>query len=117
MEGGNGEGGAEVPVEDPLAQVFATEIRRGKRVDNVNVVEVKMADFTKGRVREDQLRETGIAFGPAYRVSNHVLGGREGVAHRGVCTYPALYLGIFSQEILFLYYIIVWLKCTFFWDQ
>ena len=91
-QGASGEGGAEVPVEDPLAQVFATEIRRGKRVDNLNVVEVKMADFTKGRVREDQLRVTGIAFGPAYRVSNHSsLGG----ACSGVCTYCAQDLGTY----------------------
>lgn len=32
------------------------------------VVEVKQADLTGSKLREDQLRTTGIAFGPSYQV-------------------------------------------------
>lgn len=46
------------------------------------VVEVKQADLTGSKLREDQLQTTGIAFGPSYQVrvcSLHLkgsLGGR-----------------------------------------
>lgn len=56
---------------DPLAQVLQAQRRRGRedRMPAPNVIEVKQADLTGGRkLREDQIRTTGIAFGPAYQV-------------------------------------------------
>jgi len=59
------------PVADPVAQVLQAERRRGRedRMAAPNVIEVKQADLTGGaKLREDQIRTTGIAFGPAYQV-------------------------------------------------
>jgi len=59
------------PVADPVAQVLQSERRRGRedRMAAPNVIEVKQADLTGGaKLREDQIRTTGIAFGPAYQV-------------------------------------------------
>lgn len=58
------------PVADPVAQVLQSERRRGRedRMVAPNVIEVKQADLTGGaKLREDQIRTTGIAFGPAYQ--------------------------------------------------
>lgn len=58
--------------DDPVARVLKAERRRGRedKMPPPTVVEVKQADLTGGRMREDQLRPTGIAFGPSYAVSS-----------------------------------------------
>ena len=58
------------PVNDPVAQVLQSERRRGReeKMAAPTVIEVNQADLTGGKVREDQLRATGIAFGPSYQV-------------------------------------------------
>ncbi|KAG0604027.1 hypothetical protein M758_10G138400 [Ceratodon purpureus] len=57
------------PVSDPVAQVLQAERRRGRedKMAAPTIIEVKQADLTGGKVREDQLRSTGIAFGPSYQ--------------------------------------------------
>lgn len=58
------------PVADPVAQVLQSERRRGRedRMAAPNVIEVNQADLTGGaKLREDQIRTTGIAFGPSYQ--------------------------------------------------
>eukprot|EP00897_Mesotaenium_endlicherianum_P005066 jgi/Mesen1/4588/ME000232S03843 len=52
--------------EDPLEKVLASEKRRGN-ASLPQFKEVKQSELTGGGVREDQLRATGIAFGPAYQ--------------------------------------------------
>ena len=74
---------APVVPEDPLAQVLQAERRRGRedRMPAPTVVEVKQADLTGSKLREDQLRTTGIAFGPSYQVrvcSLHLKGSAWG---------------------------------------
>ncbi|KAL2650084.1 hypothetical protein R1flu_018212 [Riccia fluitans] len=54
-------------VPDPLAEVLQRERRKGRNVPPPQMIEVKQADLTGGKVREDQLRTTGIAFGPTYQ--------------------------------------------------
>lgn len=64
------------PIPDPVAQVLQGERRRGREDRNAapNVIEVKQADLTGGpKLREDQIRTTGIAFGPAYQVITNAL--------------------------------------------
>lgn len=64
---------------DPLAQVLQAQRRRGRedRMPAPNVIEVKQADLTGGRkLREDQIRTTGIAFGPAYQPSSKDKGSK-----------------------------------------
>jgi hypothetical protein len=62
--------GAIEKFEDPVAQVLRAERRRGKEDKRPppSVIEVRQADLTGGpKLREDQLRTTGIAFGPSYQ--------------------------------------------------
>ncbi|CAN1811277.1 Proline-rich protein PRCC [Linum perenne] len=40
---------------------------RGKRGRPIEIIEVKQDELTKNRPREDQVKSTGIAFGPAYQ--------------------------------------------------
>lgn len=62
-------------VVDPVAQVLQSERRRGRedKLAASNVIEVKQADLTGGKIREDQLRVTGIAFGPSYQVCFEIM--------------------------------------------
>jgi hypothetical protein len=62
-------------VSDPVAQVLQVERRRGRedKMAAPTVIEVKQADLTGGKLREDQLRTTGIAFGPSYQVKLNAL--------------------------------------------
>ncbi|KAI5068347.1 hypothetical protein GOP47_0016692 [Adiantum capillus-veneris] len=57
----------EMSAQDALAEMLMREKRKGGKKAPVNVIEVKQADLTATKVREDQLRTTGIAFGPAYK--------------------------------------------------
>lgn len=59
--------GVESKTEDPLTSIMMKEKRRGSKEAPPNLIEVKQADLTATKVREDQLRTTGIAFGPAYQ--------------------------------------------------
>ncbi|KAJ7555382.1 hypothetical protein O6H91_05G035100 [Diphasiastrum complanatum] len=60
-------GGSGMPPEDPLEQVLKRERRRRKEEASPVVLQVKQDDLTAGKIREDQLRVTGIAFGPSYK--------------------------------------------------
>lgn len=64
-----------VPVIDPVAQVLQVERRRGRedKMAAPTVTEVKQADLTGGKLREDQLRTTGIAFRASYQVKLNAL--------------------------------------------
>jgi proline-rich protein PRCC len=55
-------------VEDPLANILMKERRKGGKVATPTVIEVKQSELTINKVREDQVRATGIAFGPSYQV-------------------------------------------------
>lgn len=54
-------------VQDPLANILKKERRKGGKDVAPNFIEVKQSDLTATKLREDQLRTTGIAFGPAYK--------------------------------------------------
>lgn len=84
-------------VPDPLAEVLQRERRKGKNEPPPQVIEVKQADLTAGRHREDQLRTTGIAFGPNYQP---VSSGKDKPSkiHRRKHQIGALYFDMKSKE-------------------
>lgn len=61
-------GGVAEPSNDPLAQALAAERRKGRGMptEGLKIKEVNQQDLTKGHIRADQMRATGIAFGPSY---------------------------------------------------
>ncbi|GJP78500.1 hypothetical protein CLOP_g8791 [Closterium sp. NIES-67] len=62
-----------------------------------NVVEVKQADLTKGRVRPDQMRSTGIAFGPTYAPVS-AAGNKPSKVHRRKHQIGSLYFDMRQKE-------------------
>ncbi|KAG6554517.1 hypothetical protein Mapa_003896 [Marchantia paleacea] len=84
-------------VPDPLGEVLQRERRKGKNEPPPQVIEVKQADLTAGRLREDQLRTTGIAFGPNYQP---VSSGKDKPSkiHRRKHQIGALYFDMKSKE-------------------
>lgn len=61
---------AEAPTEVPGASQsgFGVKGRRGRSEIPTEIVEVKQDELIKNRPREDQVKLTGIAFGPSYQV-------------------------------------------------
>ncbi|KAL3701832.1 hypothetical protein R1sor_019854 [Riccia sorocarpa] len=84
-------------VPDPIAEVLQRERRKGKNEPPPQMIEVKQADLTGGKVREDQLRTTGIAFGPTYQP---VSAGKDKPSkiHRRKHQIGALYFDMKSKE-------------------
>jgi proline-rich protein PRCC len=63
-----GAGGQSSQGQGVLAEVMKKERRKGRDEPPPQMIEVKQADLTGGsKVREDQMRSTGIAFGPTYK--------------------------------------------------
>ena len=59
------------PVEGTITAEMIGSGRRGrKEIPPSQIVEVRQEDLVKNRPREDQVKLTGIAFGPAYQVSS-----------------------------------------------
>lgn len=77
------------PVNDPVAQVLQSERRKGRgdKMATPTVIEIKQAELTGGKVREDQLRSTGIAFGPSYQVKSIAFLQVSGLGHYNVLLY------------------------------
>lgn len=57
----------------PTESVLRTSGKRGRSDAPVEIVEVKQDELMKNRPREDQVKLTGIAFGPAYQVTKFLL--------------------------------------------
>eukprot|EP00246_Nothoceros_aenigmaticus_P004880 TRINITY_DN165_c0_g1_i1.p1 TRINITY_DN165_c0_g1~~TRINITY_DN165_c0_g1_i1.p1 ORF type:complete len:207 (+),score=23.70 TRINITY_DN165_c0_g1_i1:29-622(+) len=67
MDPGYEEGPSAAFPDDPLTRVLQSERKRGRPEVIPNIIEVKQSDLTRGKLRQDKLRPTGIAFGPAYQ--------------------------------------------------
>ncbi|XP_050219720.1 uncharacterized protein LOC126670106 [Mercurialis annua] len=73
--GGDGLGGGSEAVAVPETAMFQSESdqfrvlrkKKGKYEIPTEVIEVTQDELTKNRPREDQVKSTGIAFGPAYQ--------------------------------------------------
>ncbi|MCO5606916.1 hypothetical protein L7F22_061107, partial [Adiantum nelumboides] len=87
----------EFSAQDALAEVLMREKRKGGRSAPVNIVEVKQADLTSTKVQEDQLRTTGIAFGPAYKPMS-TSKGKPSKLHRRKHQIGSLYFDMKQKE-------------------
>lgn len=57
----------------PTGSVLRTSGKRGRNDAPAEIVEVNQDELMKNRPREDQVKLTGIAFGPAYQVTKFLL--------------------------------------------
>ncbi|KAH7442017.1 hypothetical protein KP509_03G066900 [Ceratopteris richardii] len=89
-------GNTEPSAEDALAEMLARERRRGSKKAPINVIEVKQEDLTAKKLREDQLKATGIAFGPAYKPVSS--GGKPSKLHRRKHQIGSLYYDMKQKE-------------------
>ncbi|CAI5942467.1 unnamed protein product [Closterium sp. NIES-65] len=105
-EGGLGQaGGHTLGAEGEDTEALARMARkrgRGREAMEVaaaaaNVVEVKQADLTKGRVRQDPMRATGTAFGPAYAPVS-AGGNKPSKMHRRKHQIGSLYFDMRQKE-------------------
>ncbi|PWA73481.1 hypothetical protein CTI12_AA259850 [Artemisia annua] len=67
--GGNNEVGPEVSAAEVVQSVARVPGKRGRNEIPTAVIEVSQDELMKNRPREDQVKATGIAFGPAYQRS------------------------------------------------
>ncbi|KAG2323502.1 hypothetical protein Bca52824_016715 [Brassica carinata] len=96
--GGGFEGTTGVPEAFIAMDSGARRGRRGRNDFPTDIVEVKMDELMKNRPRVDQVKSTGIAFGPAYQPESSSSKGKVSKLHKRKHQITALFMDMKHKE-------------------
>ncbi|KAL0702862.1 hypothetical protein Bca4012_058984 [Brassica carinata] len=96
--GGGFEGTTGVPEAFIAMDSGARRGRRGRNDFPTEIVEVKMDELMKNRPRVDQVKSTGIAFGPAYQPESSSSKGKVSKLHKRKHQITALFMDMKHKE-------------------
>ncbi|XP_071716444.1 uncharacterized protein [Rutidosis leptorrhynchoides] len=89
--------GPEIPVTDVIQNAARVPGKRGRNEIPQEVIEVSQDELMKNRPREDQVKATGIAFGPAYQPTSSAK-GKPTKLHKRKHQIGSLYFDMKSKE-------------------
>lgn len=87
----------EIPVAASVPSVALPPGKRGRNEIPQEVIEVSQDELMKNRPREDQVKSTGIAFGPAYQPTSSTK-GKPSKLHKRKHQIGSLYFDMRSKE-------------------
>ncbi|KAK1436977.1 hypothetical protein QVD17_02761 [Tagetes erecta] len=87
-----------VPMEANVQSVARSHGKRGRNEIPDEVIEVSQDELMKNRPREDQVKLTGIAFGPSYQPTASSTKGKPSKLHKRKHQIGSLYFDMRSKE-------------------